>query len=204
MARVFLSHSAEEAELAGELHGWLTGLGHEVFLDQDLRDGLAGGEDVHQRLHERLRWADAVVGLLSAAYQRSVWCAAELAVAQSRGNKLIPVRVESGVGHSLVPDSMVYIDYAADPQGARGRLAAALARVGGRGWPDGLSPYPGLRAFDSDRQQVFFGRAEETRQLAGALRALDVQGRRAMLVVEGPSGCGKSSLVRAGLRPVMA
>jgi hypothetical protein len=80
-------------------------------------------------------------------------------------------------------------------------LAEALTRAGGRGWPDGRSPYPGLRAFDADWQQVFFGRAEETKRLVDALRKLDVQARRGMLVVEGPSGCGKSSLVRAGLLP---
>ena len=34
--------------------------GHDVFLDQDLRDGIALGEEWEQRLYERLRWADAV------------------------------------------------------------------------------------------------------------------------------------------------
>src|SRR5262249_49999198 len=68
---------------------------------------------------------------------------------------------------------------------------------------DDLNPYPGLRAFDADRQQVFRGREVEIKRLVEALRALDVQARRPMLVVEGPSGCGKSSLVRAGLLPRM-
>ena len=203
MTRVFVSHSSDDARLAVELHDWLCGLGHEVFLDRDLRGGLAGGEDVHQRLHERLRWADAVVAVLTGSYRRSPWCSAELGVAQSRGSKLIPVRAELGAEHPLIPDSMWYIDYAADPAGGRARLVEALTRAGGRGWPDDRNPYPGLRAFDADWQQVFFGRGEETKRLVDALRALDVQARRGMLVVEGPSGCGKSSLVRAGLLPRM-
>jgi hypothetical protein len=203
VTRVFISHSSDDAQLAVELHEWLRGLGHEVFLDRDLRGGLAGGDDLHQGLHERLRWADAVVALVTRSYRRSEWCSAELGVAQSRGSKLIPVRAEPGIDHPLIPDSTLFIDYAADPVGGKARLAEALARAGGRGWPDDRNPYPGLRAFDADWQQVFCGRGEETKQLIDALRALDVQARRAMLVVEGPSGCGKSSLVRAGLLPRM-
>ena len=34
----------------------------------DLRDGIVVGEEWEQRLHERLRWADAVVCLLTSAY----------------------------------------------------------------------------------------------------------------------------------------
>src|SRR5215475_4585533 len=203
VTRVFVSHSSDDTQLAVALHDWLRGLGHEVFLDRDLHDGLVAGDDLHQRLHERLRWADAVVAVLTGSYRRSPWCSAELGVAQSRGSKLIPVRAEPGACHPLIPDSTWYIDYAADPVEGQVRLVKALTRAGGRGWPDDRNPYPGLRAFDADWQQVFFGRAEETKRLLDALRALDVQARRGMLVVEGPSGCGKSSLVRAGLLPRM-
>ena len=61
MARVFVSHAGADTALAGEVHRWLVEDGHEVFLDRDLRDGIAVGEEWEQRLHERLRWADAVV-----------------------------------------------------------------------------------------------------------------------------------------------
>src|SRR5687768_14387829 len=63
MARVFLSHASEDHRLAHEVLGWLAEAGHEVFLDQDLRAGIAVGEEWEQRLFERLRWADAVVCL---------------------------------------------------------------------------------------------------------------------------------------------
>ena len=104
MTRVFISHSSDDAQLAVELHDWLRGLGHEVFLDRDLHDGLAGGDDVIQCLHERLRWADAVVAVITGSYGRSQWCSAELGVAQSRGSKGVDValgrrlreRVEDG------------------------------------------------------------------------------------------------------------
>ena len=67
-----------------------------------------------------------------------------------------------------------------------------------RGWPDGESPFPGLDAFDVNRQKVFFGRDGEIRALT---RAVTQPAPDGMLLVIGPSGCGKSSLVRAGLIP---
>jgi hypothetical protein len=79
-----------------------------------------------------------------------------------------------------------------------------VAAAGGQGWPDDRSPFPGLRALDTDEDQVFIGRSHEVDQLAGLLRAPAEQAERAVLLVVGPSGCGKSSLVRAGLLPVMA
>jgi energy-coupling factor transporter ATP-binding protein EcfA2 len=83
-------------------------------------------------------------------------------------------------------------------------LAAALRQidaVGGREWPDGRSPFPGLRPFDVGEHRAFFGRSGEVAQLAGLLRSPVEQG---VLLVVGPAGCGKSSLVRAGLLPMMA
>lgn len=61
MATVFVSHASGDAALAGEVHWWLIDDGHEVFLDQDLRDGIAVGEEWEQRL----QWAGAVVCLVT-------------------------------------------------------------------------------------------------------------------------------------------
>lgn len=84
MARVFVSHASKDRELAGEPHRWLTDDGHEVFLDQDLRDGIAVGEQWEQRLYERLRWADAVVCVVTSAYLASTWCTAEVGMPARR------------------------------------------------------------------------------------------------------------------------
>ena len=54
-------------------------------------------------------------------------------------------------------------------------------------------PYPGLRAFQREETDIFFGREEQTDEL---LRRLQ---RGRFLAVVGASGCGKSSLVRAGM-----
>jgi energy-coupling factor transporter ATP-binding protein EcfA2 len=205
VAKVFVSHASEDRECAGQLHQWLVAEGHEVFLDQDPGNGIAVGEQWDKRLHER-RWADAVVCVVTSTAVRSTWCTAEISIARSRGNRLLPVLAEPGVDHPLLPGAQ-YADVTRDPVTARAALVEALRRVdttGGLGWPDDKSPFPGLRPLDVDEHRVFFGRRGEQEQLAGLVRSPAERAEQAVLLVMGPSGCGKSSLVRAGLLHVMA
>ena len=206
MARVFVSYSSAETALTRYLHEVLVAEGHDVFLDRHLQDGIHPSQNWKNNLFERLRWADAVVGLVSDAYVTSQWCFAEIAIAQTLGRVVLPVVVAQDVRHPLL-DAIQHINYAADPVAGLARLTAELRDIdaaGGGGWPDGRSPFPGLKAFEADLRQAFFGRRDENRSLAGMLRAQIDQGATQMLVVVGPSGCGKSSLVRAGLLPTMA
>ena len=89
VARIFVSYASEDREYADRLHQWLDGERHEVFLDQDLRDGIALGEEWEQRLHERLRWADAVICVVTSAFLASTWCTYEVASARARGSQLV-------------------------------------------------------------------------------------------------------------------
>ncbi|MGH3822526.1 MAG: TIR domain-containing protein [Pseudonocardiaceae bacterium] len=206
MAKVFISYSSKDRRCAGQLRQWLNAEDHDVFLDQHVRDGIVVGDDWDQRLHERLRWADAVVCVVTPAYVASTWCSAEVGIAVSQGSRLLPVRAKPKAGHPLLASAQ-YADLTDDPARARAALAEALRRVddaGGFGWPDGQSPFPGLRPFDVEQHRVFFGRRGDTEELAGLLRSPAAQAKAAVLLVVGPSGCGKSSLVRAGLLHVMA
>ena len=201
MARVFVSHASQDLVLAREVHGWLVDAGHGVFLDQDLRDGVAGGEEWEKRLYDELRRVDAVVCVVTSEFLGSRWCTAEVAVARSRGIRLLPVLAESGVSDPLL-STLHHTDLTKDPDGARGFLLEALRRVEAS-WPQDRSPFPGLAPLDVDQHRVFFGRGEETRELVKLLRSPAEQVGGAAVLVVGPSGCGKSSLVRAGLVPVM-
>ena len=58
-------------------------------------------------------------------------------------------------------------------------------------------PYPGLRPFQKDEADIFFGREEQTDQILGKLSLSRFLG------VVGTSGCGKSSLAMAGLIPAL-
>lgn len=60
-----------------------------------------------------------------------------------------------------------------------------------------LGPFPGLRAFEKDEYDLFFGREEQTDELLQKLRC------HRFLAVVGTSGSGKSSLVKAGLLPAL-
>jgi TIR domain len=76
VARVFVSYASQDRECAAQLHQWLVAEGHEVFLDRDPGNGIAVGEEWDKRLHERLRWADAVVCVVTSAVVASTWCTA--------------------------------------------------------------------------------------------------------------------------------
>ena len=207
MARVFISHAASDLAAAIDIQRWLTEDNHETFLDRDLGSGIDIGDDWEQRLYERLRWADAVVCVVSKAYVDSVWCSAEVGIARSRGIRLLPLVTESSAHHPLLK-SLQQIKFFADQISGQVALIGALRRIdavaGKQGWPDDRSPFPGLRPFDSDQHRVFFGRHSEAKDLVELLRSPAVGVEESVLLVVGPSGCGKSSLVRAGVLPLIA
>ncbi|WP_410671446.1 TIR domain-containing protein [Amycolatopsis sp. cmx-4-68] len=203
MARVFISHAGGDDAVSAELRGWLAGAGHEVFLDQDERDGLVVGEEWEDRLHERLRWADAVACVLTRAYVESHWCTAEVSIARSRGSRLLPVVAEPGVRHRML-GRLQHADLTRDREAARRRLLEALGPVDVAGWPDDRSPFPGLVPFDVELRRAFFGRERDAEKLVELLQSPAARAEGAVRLVVGPSGCGKSSLVRAGLLPAMA
>lgn len=202
MARVFLSHSGSDIDAARVVHGWLTTAGHSVFLDRDLDSGIVAGEEWERRLHERLRWADALVCLVTTAYVGSTWCAAELGAARSRGIRILPLAVEPGLRHPLI-STLQHVDLSAGAP-ARRALEVALGRIAGDGWEDGRSPFPGLRPFDAELRRAFFGRDGDVDDLLRRLRSPVLRADHAFLLLTGPSGSGKSSILRAGLIPAVA
>ena len=207
MANVFISHSGDGVGWAEQIDEWLSEDNHEVFLDRDKHHGIHAGEDWELRLYERLRWADAVVCIVTPAYLESVWCAAEIGAARALGCELLPVRATSEVLEHRLIQLKQFVDVVRDPSDARERLRSRLSMIdgsGGRGWPDDRSPYPGLRAFELGEHRVFFGRAREITEVAQRLRSPAERAARAILTVVGPSGCGKSSLIRAGVLPRIA
>ncbi|MFD7324913.1 AAA family ATPase [Streptomyces sp. NPDC059875] len=64
------------------------------------------------------------------------------------------------------------------------------------------SPYPGLRSFDTDEAEWFFGREALVSRVMNRLERCRAD--HSPLVVVAPSGAGKSSLLRAGVLPGLA
>ncbi|CAO5226864.1 nSTAND1 domain-containing NTPase [Frankia sp. AgKG'84/4] len=197
MARVFVSHANSDGELADRVHRTLSDLGHDAFLARNIRAGIRPGDVWRERLHQELRAADAVICLLTDAYNASPWCAYEIGIAHEVGSLLLPLRAQPEVTSPLLDDRQHVVLAGNDGWGED--LDVPLRRVdasGGRGWAWDRSPFPGLRPFSRDMARVFFGRDDELRRLTHRLRALSA---RRLLLVVGSSGCGKSSLVGAGL-----
>lgn len=63
----------------------------------------------------------------------------------------------------------------------------------------GRSPYLGLRPFRVSDQELFYGRAVQSRRVAEAILALGEAEGAGILALVGPSGSGKSSLLAAGV-----
>ncbi|SNQ50340.1 WD40 repeat-containing protein [Frankia canadensis] len=197
MARVFISHASSDSTFAERIHRELADLGHQAFLARDIRKGIRVGDLWKDRLHQELRAADAVICVLTDAYNASPWCAYEIGIAHEVGSLLLPLRSQPGVTSPLLDDRQHVV--AAVDDGWIGDLDVALRRVdasGGLGWAWERSPFPGLSPFTRDMARVFYGRDDELRRLTHRLRALS---DRRLLLVVGGSGCGKSSLVGAGL-----
>lgn len=206
MANVFISHNSADNNWAEKIFVWLEQDGHRLFLDTDLDDGLAVGTDWERRLFERLRWADAVVCLVSPNYVGSIWCAAEIGASMALGVQLLPVNVGGNAVQHKMLDTIQGVDAVKDPDAACAALRSRLKVIaggGGWGWPDGKPPYPGLRAFEIGDHRVFFGRTREIVALIKRLRSSE-RAQSAILLVVGASGSGKSSLVRAGVLPRLA
>lgn len=59
------------------------------------------------------------------------------------------------------------------------------------------NPFPGIRSYEPDEDELFFGREHRIKELIEKLS------ETRFLAIVGSSGCGKSSLIKAGLIPAL-
>ncbi|MCD4679767.1 MAG: hypothetical protein K8S00_05205 [Bacteroidales bacterium] len=60
-----------------------------------------------------------------------------------------------------------------------------------------INPFPGIRSYDINEDEFFFGRDTQTKELVTKLTNTQ------FLAIIGSSGCGKSSLIKAGMIPAI-
>jgi TIR domain/WD domain, G-beta repeat len=203
VARVFISHASQDLGRAQTVHDWLEADGHRIFLDHSPANGLEVGEDWKRRLYDELRQADAVVCIVTESFTRSVWCAAEVGIADCLGRRVLPIKYDDSKRHPLL-SAFQYANFLKGEQEARAGLQRVLRRLdaaGRVGWREGSNPYPGLHPLTEETGAVFFGRGQETRDVAGLLRS--APSSAFLTLVAGASGAGKSSLIRAGVIPLL-
>ena len=94
MASIFLSHSCQDNEVAGDLSRRLKELGYDsLFLDFDPDSGIKAGRDWERELYRNLRLARAVIVLCSPHSMGSRWCFVEIAQAKALGKAIFPITI---------------------------------------------------------------------------------------------------------------
>ena len=134
MAKVFLSYSRADQEVAAEVAAQLSDQGHDVFTDMLL----PAGQEWQQALAEGLRSSDVVVSIISPDSTNSQFVMTELgaamAYARESGKMLVlPVII----GHADIPTPVreinAIIDRDADPSRIANEIGRAIAHfIGSR------------------------------------------------------------------------
>src|SRR5262245_34123313 len=106
MARIFLSHSSSNNAAALALANWLETHGwSDYFLDIDKNCGIAPGERWMAALAAAVDRCEAVIILVSPAWQASKYCFAEFFEAKKLGKRIFGVIVEP-IPLSQLPEQM--------------------------------------------------------------------------------------------------
>jgi hypothetical protein len=131
MARLFISHSSRNNDMAIQVRDWLAANGwDDVFLDLDPERGIVVGQRWKEALQKAAYRCEAVLAMVSAEWLASGWCKSEIDAARLMGKKVIMALV--GIDESQVPLDLSdeqFIDLTADPQAYR-RLKEGLKRAG--------------------------------------------------------------------------
>jgi hypothetical protein len=205
MTHVFISYARPDEDIARELEQALTQAGFSIFRDKNPEHGIAAGTDWLDELHRALSRAGCLVYLSSASSAASAWCRAELLNSYWAGKVIIPVKLDDtdpplsqriqAVSLDKSPGGMAPL---IDLLCRQFPFAASSLRLS-----KNTNPYPGLRSFEENEAELFFGRWNLADEIARQLAAPRASPDEFMLAISGPSGCGKSSLVRAGVLPLL-
>jgi WD40 repeat protein len=206
---VFLSYSGADKALVTRLAKRLKQAGLEPWLDDwelpaggRFQDGLADGLE-----------ASRSCAVLVGASDLGAWENEEVHVAVDRAAKDRSFRVFlvllPGIPDPFDPTRLppflrmrTWVDLRDGLNRVEHEFERAIAGLGpGPDEPieadSSVCPYRGLRTFDEEHADLFFGREADVQRLLEKLKAAP------FVAVLGPSGSGKSSLVRAGLVPAI-
>ncbi len=228
MSRIFLSHSSADNRAAVALKTWLSEqrpeLANEIFLDIDPNSGQQVGTRWKDQLFKSNSRCEAVICLVSQAWEDSHECKTEYRTAEGLGKRILVARLEDLGGGGITAEwqrcdlfaegAKTEIPVAGGPA-VRFNIAALYRLrkvIEGTGvgpdtfvWPPRddpqRAPYRGWEPFENIDAGVFFGRDAAIVRGLDELRAMRLGATKSLFVVLGPSGSGKSSFLRAGLIP---
>jgi WD40 repeat protein len=201
---VFVSFRSTDRNIAGTIARGLAARGLDVWYDES---DIYPGDKWKERIVDGLRTVCAVIVLVGASGITKVQEYEVGLVLDRAANEpdlpvipiVLPGAVKTGATwDALASRSFVELNGAVtDPM--LDRLADSVRGVRSVTLdppvPHVRDPYPGLRSFEPNEADLFFGRDDDIAHL------IDLCSKPGLVSVIGPSGLGKSSLVRAGLLP---
>ncbi|WP_077040002.1 TIR domain-containing protein [Rhodococcus sp. MTM3W5.2] len=229
MSRVFITYSSRDRRQAIALKRWLTerepGLAREIFLDVDADTGLPLGIRWKDALRKAKDRCEAVIVLLSSAWESSHECKLEYRHAEDLNKPVFVVRLEPMESGEITrewqrcdlfgdgPQTEASLGDGSEPvvflTDGLERLRTGLRATGVGAeyfpWPPpgdpNRAPYRGWEPFEEVDAAVYFGRDAQILDGLDRLRGIRNTGVESLFVILGPSGVGKSSFLRAGLLP---
>jgi WD40 repeat protein len=226
VTRIFLSHSHCDNREAVALKAWLVAqdppLANDIFLDLDsIRPGMKWKDALRQAAGR----CEAVICLISEAWESSHECITEFRTAETLHKRIFCARLQPEAGTTVVAEWQ-YVDlFGAGPVTeidiAPGTPPVAFSSeglyrlkeeiIGKRVGPDSFvwpptndehrAPYRGWQPLEQVDAGVFFGRDTQLLRALDELRGMRGSADTSMFIILGPSGAGKSSFLRAGLLP---
>lgn len=105
MARIFLSHSSSDNDLARAMRDWLVGEGwNDLFLDFDPERGIAAGEKWEKALLDAAGRCEAVLFIVTRNWLASGWCLKEFHLAQKLNKRMFMLLVDGLKVPDLPPE----------------------------------------------------------------------------------------------------
>ncbi len=208
---VFLSHNSKDKPVVERLAQKLQREGLEPWLD---KWALTPGGQWQNELATGIKVSSACAVFVG-PHGLGAWENEELGLALDRAAKdrsfrlflvLLPGLPEPFDANTLPPflSTRTWIDLRSGIENTRPFQLLINAIKGVAPGPDApvekrddICPYRGLRTFDEEHAEFFFGRDSDVQRLVEKLKA------SRFLAVIGASGSGKSSVVRAGLIPAL-
>jgi hypothetical protein len=177
-----------------------------TFLDRHPAKGIVAGSDWLDELHGALGRATCLLYLSSAASAASPWCQAELVNAYWSGKLVIPIQLDDT--EPPLRQRVQSLDVRDSLDNGATRLLNVLRRrfplsESSRPVTRTMNPYPGLRCFDEEEAELFFGRQDLADEIIRRLIAPRAFPEEFMVTITGASGSGKSSLVRGAVMPML-
>lgn len=112
MTTIFISHSAEDKDIARTLSSYLGAAGAKVWLDEEQ---LMPGDSIAGEISKAIDASDAVLFLISGENSKNRWLSSEIATALAHGKKIFPLVLDPRADVPILLRDRLYLDLSHQP-----------------------------------------------------------------------------------------